>query len=200
MSTAARVKDLVAQLEPGAFVHARDLPGSRASVESAVSRLASDGELVRVRKGLYFRPHEEGSAAPDPLAVGLAIAGPGSGPARTSAARLFGLTTQVPAIVVVAVAGRAPSDRAHIRFVTRPSRRREVGLTPYEVALLELLRDYDSVAERPLKTLAVTLAGAISDGSVRPELIRRTVAAEWHVAARRRLTAVEVLLDEVTPA
>jgi hypothetical protein len=49
MSTAARVKDLVAQLEPGAFVHARDLPGSRASVESAVSRLASDGELVRVR-------------------------------------------------------------------------------------------------------------------------------------------------------
>lgn len=195
MSTAAEVRDLVEQLAPGAFVRASDLPGSRASVESAVSRLASGGELVRIRKGLYYRADPDGPARPDPLAIGLAIAGPGSGPARISAARLFGLTTQVPAVVVVAVAGRAPADLREVRFVARPSRRREVGLTPHEVALIELLRDYTSVAEHPLRTLAEMTERAIADGRVRPALVRATVASEWNIAARERLAAMERLLS-----
>lgn len=194
MSTAAGVRGFVAQLEPGAFVRARDLPGSRASVETAVSRLASEGRLIRVRKGLYYRADPEGVARPDPLLIGLEIAGPGSGPARISAARLFGLTTQVPAVVIVAAPGRAPMDRREVRFVARPPRRREDGLTPYEVALVELLRDFDAVAELPLTALAEATARAVAEGSVRPDLVRRTVASEWNVAARERLVRLEQLL------
>lgn len=56
---------------------------------------------------------------------------------------LFGLTTQVPGVETVAVPGRAPAGRGTIRFVGRSYDRGELDLNPYELGLLEVLRDFD---------------------------------------------------------
>lgn len=186
MSVAARVRDAVADAERRSFLRVRDLDGSRAAVESELSRLARQGELVRVHKGLYYRPPARGRRSPPPLEAGLAIGGRGAGPAGVSAARLFGLTTQVPGVETVAVPGRAPARRDAIRFVARSYTRRELALNPYEVGLLEVLRDFDRVSEEPFERLVEVVNQAVDAGRIRLDQIAQAAEQEWDLATRRR--------------
>lgn len=55
VSTSEQVADLVAALPEGSFVAVRDVGGSRSAVESAFSRLCAAGDVLRVRKGLYWK-------------------------------------------------------------------------------------------------------------------------------------------------
>jgi len=198
MSVAEQVRRRVAATEPRSFVQARDFGGSRAAVESELSRLAARGDIVRAAKGLYWRPPARGRRRPDALAVGLAMGGPGSGPAGVSAARLFGLTTQVPGVETVAVAGRAPSDRPGLRFVSRSPHRR--GLNPYEVALLEVLRDFDAVSEEPFDRLVDVVRPAASDDRIRVERVARVAEQEWDLGLRRRWQRLAAALHAGVPA
>lgn len=200
MSVAAEVRRSVEGLGRRSFLRARDLPGPRAAVESELSRLAAAGELVRVQKGLYYRPPGRGRRRPLPLEAGLAIAGSGAGPASVSAARMFGLTTQVPGVDVVAVPGRAPQARDGVRFVSRSFSRRELGLNPYEAGLLEVLRDFDKVSEGPFDQLVGIIEGAIESGKIRPDAVRDAVAEEWDVATRDRWQRIEALVGQLALA
>lgn len=184
MSVAQQVRRRVQSLPERSFLHARDLAGSRAAVESELSRLAASGELVRAAKGLYWRPPARGRRRPDALGVGLEMAGPGSGPAGVSAARVFGLTTQVPGIESVAVAGRVPSKRPGLRFVSRSPERRE--LNPYEVSLLEVLRDFNAVSEEPFSRLVDIVREAWDEGKIDPARVGPVAEREWDVRLRER--------------
>ena len=200
MSVAAQVRQAVESIDHRAFLRARDLPGSRTAVDSALSRLAADGELLRVHKGLYYRPPPHGRRRPLPLEVGLAIGGRGAGPAGVSAARLFGLTTQVPGVEVVAVPGRAPPGREDVRFVARPFSRREQDLNPHEAGLLEVLRDFDSVSEEPFGQLSAVVHRAMEHGRLPVDRVRDAVHDEWDLDTRQRWRRLEERLGLVVAA
>src|SRR4030067_3126473 len=74
-----------------------DPPGA---VDAALSRLSREGELVRVRRGLYWRGAKTllGMAPPRSELIARELLGRvGVGPAGMSAASSLGLSTQVPA-------------------------------------------------------------------------------------------------------
>lgn len=110
---------------------------------------------------------------------------------------MFGLTTQVPGVDIVAVPGRAPQDRDGVRFVSRSFSRRELGLNPHEAGLLEVLRDFDKVAEEPFDQLVGIVERAIDLGKIRPGTVRSAVAEEWDVATRDRWRRIEACVRQL---
>ncbi len=188
MSTAEVVRERVAAAPLRAFIAVEELPGSRRAVECALSRLAADGGVVRVRKGLYWKGPKTrfGIATPRSADVALEVAGPGAGLAELSAAHLLGLTTQVPSVAVVAVPGRAPAPVVGARFVSRSVERRIAGLRPVEVAVLEVLRSGPASIEKPWSELASTIERLAAVGEVRLDALVSSVADEHHVATRER--------------
>ena len=87
--------------------------GTRDAVDKALSRMAADGTIRRVARGLYHVPKQHpivGMTAPSIDAVAKAIAGKGKTrlqPTGAYAANLLGLSDQVPAKVVFLTDGRA---------------------------------------------------------------------------------------------
>jgi hypothetical protein len=200
MSTAQIVREHVERNPVRRFIAPASIPGSRRAVECEMSRLAAEGEVVRVRKGLYWKGPKTrvGMPLPRPLEVALEVAGHGSGPSGVSAAQRLGLTTQVPAIEQVAVAGRVPSPIAGVRFVSRSIERRIAGLHPDEVALMEVLRAGPGIVEAPWSVVADVAHRLVASGAIRPELLAQQLAGEYHVAARDRFD--ELGLDHVASA
>ena len=87
------------------FVHVDRLPGTSAAARKAASRAAANGELVAVRRGLYYRGKRTryGMTTPRVEEIARAVLGTrGVGPAGYSAARSWGVTTQVPPVWHVA--------------------------------------------------------------------------------------------------
>lgn len=149
------------------------------------------GELVRVRRGLYWRGKKTrfGMTPPSSLAVGVAIGGPGAGPAGIAAAHFLGLTTQVPSTVEVAVPGKAPDSMRGVLFRSRPYSRRERRLTPAEVAVLEVLRD-PLAAEASWAEVAERFRDLLDEGAVRSKALDAATTAEPRTGARDRWAAV----------
>ncbi|MBP9836065.1 MAG: hypothetical protein WA969_14265 [Candidatus Microthrix parvicella] len=200
MSTAQNVREHVERNPVRCFISPASIPGSRRAVECEMSRLAAEGEVVRVRKGLYWKGPKTraGMPLPRPLEVALEIAGLGSGPSGVSAVQSLGLTTQVPAIEQVAVAGRVPAPIVGVQFVSRSIERRIAGLHPVEVALLEVLRAGPGVVEAPWIDVADVAGRLAKGGAIRPELLAQQLAREYHVAARDRFD--ELGLDQAVSA
>lgn len=188
---ASTVRRQVEHARPGTFFRRRDFPGGDRAVESALSRLAANGELLRVRKGLYWRGKRTrfGMTRPSTLEIALAVGGPGAGPCGVAAAHLLGLTTQVPATVEVAVPGRVPDPMPGVRFRSRPYARREQRLTPAEVAVLELLRD-PHAAEAAWPRVVDRIRVLIADGSVRTAALHVAATEEPRIQARERWATV----------
>jgi hypothetical protein len=163
-----------------------------------MSRLAAEGEIVRVRKGLYWKGPKTrvGMPLPRPIEVALEIAGVGAGPAGISAAHLLGLTTQVPATEVIAVPGRVPTPLRGVRFVSRSIERRILGLSQSEVALIEVLREGPGLVEIPWSRVRQTTQRLQAAAEIRAELIDEQVQHEHHVALRERWAEL-ALLEQV---
>lgn len=138
---------------------------SPSGVATALSRLAREGELQRVRKGVYFRPRPTviGPSAPSASgAVASSLRAP-LHPAGLSAANLLGLSTQNPARREYATpASDPPTALAGSRVRTRRPRARAT-LTAEEGALLELLRDRASTSDLPTAETAQRLRDLLSD-------------------------------------
>jgi hypothetical protein len=190
-SVAGAARHRVERSRPGTFFRRRDFVGSDRAVESALSRLAAEGELIRARRGLYWRGKKTrfGMTHPSTLETAVAVGGPGSGPSGVAAAHLLGLTTQVPATVEVAVPGKAPDPMPGVRFCARPYSRRERRLTPVEVAVLEVLRD-PQASEASWAQIVDRLRELITAGEVRVEVLAAEAATEPRVKARERWAAV----------
>src|SRR5437870_195223 len=106
MSIAREIKDEVGSADPGTFFSSTQFHGPRAAVESALSRLASDGHLRRVRRGLYWKGVKSrfGTGKPRPAEIALAIAKDRAiGPTGWTASHALGLSTQLPAVPEFAV-------------------------------------------------------------------------------------------------
>lgn len=165
------------------FWRPEDFDGSPDAVAQALSRLARSGEVRRVRRGLYWRgaPTRLGMAPPSPdRFVHEVIGTPGTGPASWSAGLALGLSPQVPRHETVAVPGRAPRNPGTIRFVSRAAstKRREERLRPPEVALLEVLRDWNTLVDVPTDAAVERIADLAESGALRLDRIVRASTTE----------------------
>ena len=187
-SVSAQVARSVEQLPERAFLRTSEFGEPRGPVDSALSRLTRSDALVRIRPGLYWKgaPTPIGMSLPRTREIGIALGGPGSGPADVAAANMLGLTTQVPATVSIAVPRRTPAAYAGLRFTQRPVGRLVNSLTPWEVAVLEVLRAGPMVTESGMDDLARAAVRLACDGKARMEEIAAAAAAEPHRLARER--------------
>ena len=165
------------------FWRPEDFPGSPDAVAKTLSRMAHTGELRRVRRGLYWRgaPTRLGMAPPpSDRFVHEVVDAPGTGPAGWSAGLALGLSTQVPRRETIAVPGRAPRDPGAVNFVSRAAstKRRDERLRPREVALFEVLRDWNTLVEVPTGTAVERIAGLADSGALRLDRIVRASTTE----------------------
>lgn len=165
------------------FWRPEDFDGSPEAVAKALSRLTRAEELRRVRRGLYWRgaPTRLGMAPPSPdRFVHEVIDAPGTGPAGWSAALALGLSTQVPRREMIAVPGRVPRNPGTVRFVSRAAstKRRDERLRPPEVALLEVLRGWDTLVEVPTGAAVERIADLAGSGTLRLDRVVRASATE----------------------
>ena len=165
------------------FWRPEDFDGSPDAVAKALSRIAGAGELRRVRRGLYWRgaPTRLGMAPPPSDRFAKEVIGaPGTGPAGWSAALALGLSTQVPRRETIAVPGRAPRNPGTVRFVSRAAsaKRRDERLRPAEVALLEVLRDWDTLVEVRTDDAVDRIAGLTENGTLRLDRLIRASSTE----------------------
>lgn len=176
---------------PGTYFRTADVPGTAASVDSALSRLAvADGPIERVRQGVYWRKGATtrfGSTRPDPAQIALVAAGAGAGPAGASAANIVGLSTQVPRQPHVAVVGRAPKGLHGVRITARANPHR-VLLTPTEVAVLESVRDFDRYAEISWPRARKRLRQLAAEGTIDLHKLADVAGHERGAGLRDRLT------------
>jgi len=113
------------------------------ALDQAFSRLVKRGDLMRLAKGVYWKGARGrfGMIKPATLEAALAVASDRCpGPAGPSAAAYFGLTTQIPPRQELAVLGREMTRMANVVFRMRSNIKR-VGLSPAEIAVLEIARD-----------------------------------------------------------
>lgn len=171
------------------FWRNEDFEGDAATVKSALLRLVAEGQLERVRRGVYWRGRRTrfGMTVPSPVAAAREVLGEHEavGAAEWYAANLLGLSTQVAPVPVVAVSRRAPTGLDGVRLVDRSGRtgRREARLTADEVTLLEALEGWDRYVEADAATAAARLLAALSGEGVRAE---RLVAASRTEPAKVR--------------
>ncbi len=195
LSAASVIRRRVTSGKRGRFWRCSDfgeLP--KRAVETELARLTETGELARLRKGLYWRGATTrfGMLRPQLLDVALEVAGPGSGPAGLTAAHRLGLTTQVPATIEVAVAGRTPKAWPGVRFTQRSVERRVYLLTPTEVAVLELLREPEA-AEADWSEIVGWVRRMAVTSAIRPGVLAREVPAESSVKLRQRWEELELV-------
>lgn len=118
-----------------------DLPPS--AVATALSRLAREGVLQRVSKGVYYRPRQTSLGPSLPAASGVAAQTLGAPlhPAGLNAANVLGLSTQNPLLAEYATpAAGSPKALRNALVHTRRSAGR-YGLSPEDGAILETLRE-----------------------------------------------------------
>jgi hypothetical protein len=196
-SIAAKVKSRVSRMPLRSFISASVFGGPSGAVDAAFSRLAHDGKLLRVRKGLYWKGPVTrlGMVPPAPEAVAIKVGGKGSGPAGVAAVHRLGLTSQVPGYPVIAVPGKTPSDVPGVRFSERSWSRRELNLSEDEVAVIEVLRDWPSAVEGTWADLLKTISLLNETSLIRPEAIAKDVERERHVGLRERWAEVSKVME-----
>ncbi|WAC92221.1 hypothetical protein [Mycobacterium sp. Aquia_213] len=176
----------LAEVPVGSFVRVDDLPGSRAAASCAVSRAHKAGYLVPIVKGLYFKGAKSryGMTRPTAEQIAVQVLGTvGAGPVGVSAARTFGLTTQIPAEPAFSVAGPVPT--VHGLKVSKRNNMRRRDLRWTEVALLELLRgDWEQTVDDGWNALVDAADDAVRNGRVRLEQVGDAVDGERSPAAR----------------
>lgn len=181
------------------FIHVDRLPGNRKSASQAAGRAARRGELIPVRSGLYYKgvATRYGMTAPNSEEVAREILGPwgGFGAAGYSAARVWGVTTQVPAEYHAATLRCV----APIRGVQQHGRSNQTRgiLFENEIALLELLRNPDVNVEAGLEVLARNVGEATAAGEVRWDIFQRVVRGERLGVVRANFARLDALIEGV---
>ncbi len=202
MTTSNLIRRRVDLLRTGEFLRSSDFSKHpRAAVDSALSRRARRGaDLVRVRNGLYWKGAASrfGPGRPDEADAALAAAGPGAGPSGVSAANALGLSAQVAAVPSFAVTGRRPTGLRGVRLVSRSNHARR-SATPFEIAVLEVLREYPLHVESSWEQLVERLREEAARGRIRIGTVLRVAACERNPALRMRAAALRDALMPASP-
>ena len=187
-TTATTPSKALAKVPRGSFVRVADLPGTLAAKSSAACRAHKAGNLVAVRKGLYFKGFKTryGMTAPTPEEIATEVLGTtGVGPTGYSAARALGLTTQVPREPALTIAGPTPTSLPGVKISRRNNMLRR-NLRYTEIALLELLRGgWETTVDGGWPALVTAYRAAIQSGDIRPRALRAAIATERSPRARR---------------
>ncbi len=181
LSPAAAIRAVPAR----SFVRVESIPGTSTTIRKALSRAAKDGVIVRVKPGVYYKgvPTRYGMTRPsDGEALKVMLGERGVGPAGYSAARAWGVTTQIPAVTEVATLGARKRIR-NVKLITRSNLRR-ADLNEMEIALLELLRDPSTLVESGWDSLIERVQKAAVDGRIRPQALRAALPGESSRAVR----------------
>lgn len=180
----------VATAPVGSFVYTNRLPGTPAAATSAVKRAHQRGELVRIRKGLYFKGAKTryGTTRPSAEAIAVEVLGTtGAGPTGFSAARALGLTTQVPAKPTMVVTGTVPTAVPGVKVSKRNNLKR-LALTSLEIATLELLRgDWETTVDDGWSALSDAVGKAVVAGKLRWRQLATAAEGERSAALRENL-------------
>ena len=181
-SVAAEVRKRVL-LSRNRFWRPEDFDGSPDAVAQALSRLARTGDLRRIRRGLYWHGTSTrlGMAPSPPGRLAREVVGDtGTGPTGRSAALALGLSTQVPRREAIAVPGRPPRSPGPVYYVSRAAsaKRRDERLHPAEVALFEVLRDWNSLVEMPTEDAVDRIAQLVDSGAIRLDRLARASETE----------------------
>lgn len=180
----------LARIPVGSFVHTNRLPGSPDAAASAVKRAHQRGELVRIRKGLYFKGARTryGTTRPSAEAIAAEVLGTtGAGPTGFSAARALGLTTQVPATPAMAVTGPLPTSVPGVK-ISRRNNLKRLPLTALEIAALELLRgDWETTVDDGWSALTHAISTALARGKLRWRELTTAAEGERSPALRENL-------------
>ena len=164
LSTAERIRQRIEVVGEG-YWRQQDFSTLPApAVSQTLSRLARQGYLQRLGKGLYYRPRPTtfGASRPSQSAIGqLPVKRKRVFPAGVSAANLLGFTTQNPLREEMATsAGSFP--RTLIGKETRLRTRRPDAwslLKPHEAAMLDFMRERGMASElSPRETVQKLLA------------------------------------------
>jgi Family of unknown function (DUF6088) len=132
-----------------------DFPGvDRYPLSATLSRLAKSGDLIRVRRGVYYRPVKTifGFSKPDPSSLADAVLRARNEPALPSGIgsyNRFGLTTQVSGVVSRATRNRIPENSIPgVRLLATPRPLdKQKGMRPEERIALDALRDIERIPD-----------------------------------------------------
>lgn len=177
------------------FVRVDGLPGSSTAARKAASRAVKEGLLLPVRRGLYYRGRRTryGIAAPRPDEIARAVLGSrGIGPAGYSAARAWGVTTQVPPVWHVATLRTLDPIVGVVQHERRNLAR--AHLNEKEIALLELLRSPEVYVEAGWDTLVAKVRASLCAGEVSTARLREAVPGEYNRAVRDNFARLEETL------
>jgi hypothetical protein len=122
------------------------------------------------------------------------LLGLGSGPAGVAAAHDLGLTPQVPSVEYIAVPVRPPRPIRGIRFVSRQYHRRELGLWPLEVAVLEVLRAGPAVIETEWPQLVDRIRRLADAGNLQLDILTQAAIREFDINVRHQYLILEKAL------
>jgi hypothetical protein len=171
----------------GGFVRINELPWAKAAASVAASRAAQRGELVFVRRGLYFKGvrTQDGMTRPTEHQIAEEFLGTrGVGPAGLSAARALGVTTQIPGKPEFAVVrGRSGALQGMFLIHTRKNLAR-LDLTAQEIALLEVLRDPETLVESGWPALILAVKELATAAAIRLPEVATAVRAEPNESVR----------------
>ncbi len=159
---------------------------------------------MRIRRGLYFKGAKTryGTTRPSAEVIAVEVLGTiGVGPTGFSAARAFGLTTQVPAEPTMVVTGPVPSAVPGVK-VSKRSNLKRLALTSLEIATLELLRgDWETTVDEGWSALADAVGKAVAAGKLRWREVATAAEGERSPTLRenlRRLSEDLQLSDTLT--
>ena len=164
-SAAATIRDRVTRGEARFWKHAdfADLPPS--AVAMTLSRLAKEGVLQRVNKGVYYRSRQTALGPSLPAASGVAaqtLRAP-LHPAGLNAANVLGLSTQNPGRPEFATPAPGPPTalRGAVVHTGRPTQRG--SLSAEDGAIFETLRARARYSDLPPKETARRLLRLLAD-------------------------------------
>jgi hypothetical protein len=181
---------------PRSFVHVSDLPGTQTAARKAASRAAQNGELLPVRRGLYFKAPTTRYGTVKPRAEEIVreifrSPNSGFGPVGYSAARALGVTTQVPASFEASALRRAdPVTGVTLHVRSNPAR---AALNELEIAVLEVLRSPEHLIDGGMVRLARTVNDLARSGAVRLKLLSRAAVGESKAVRENHGRLVTVL-------
>lgn len=184
-SASAAIRERVARGGQRLWKHSdfHDLPPG--AVAQALSRLAREGALERVAKGVYYRsePTSFGPSIPSSAAVAAETLSAPVHPSGLSAANVLGMSTQNPHRGEFATSAPAApwALRNALVHTGRPPARAE--LTAEEGAILEFLRQRGVYSDLPPDDTAERLRRLLADDERFRRLVRAAPAEPPRVRA-----------------
>ena len=157
------------------------------AVAAALSRLHKKGEVRRVRRGIYHRPHKTafGASRPDPNAVAdIALRHQGIEPLATGLAQYnrLGLTTQVSGAELVRAAPRRVRSGPPARGLRVRTRERPLdgqpGIRADERATLDALREVRAIPDADPAAVLTRLKTLLATGRLNYRRLARYALVE----------------------